>query len=457
MSRQHEAQTKENIEKIDIVVFVEDYIRIIRKMWVVILILALINGIRTYWNGVSSYHPFYTASATYTINILQDEFSNSNYYNEETAEQMATTAPYILGSDLFRSRVSEAMGEEGGLGNIHLDIVENTNLLTISVTDPDPEQAYRALLAIEEVYPSLSEFIVGKVTMQKLDETGIPQLPSNAQGNYLKSALKGAITGAIAGLLLAAILMITRNTIRREKDCLRRIHKKCFGTVPYLKQKRRTIKKTQLLNVISQGISQDFVEAFRMIRNKVEYTANENGYKSILVTSTLPEEGKSTIAVNLALSLAIGGSKVVLVDCDLRNPSDDMILNIKAEQGLTEYLNSDASLDELICNKEVLHLDADTDLMYISAGSAVEDASELLGSSKMGRLIEELEEKADYIILDSSPVGLLTDAGVLAQYVDAALFVIRRDYARVNKILDGMEHLAEGNVQVIGCVLNSDR
>ena len=93
-------------------------------------------------------------------------------------------------------------------------------------------------------------------------------------------------------------------------------------------------------------------------------------------------------------------------------------------------------------------------IIFLPGGQTVNDGSELLGTQLMGRIIKKLEKISDYVILDSAPAGLLTDAVVLAQYADGAVFVVRKDFARVDYIMDGMEHLAESNIQIIGGVLN---
>ena len=99
-------------------------------------------------------------------------------------------------------------------------------------------------------------------------------------------------------------------------------------------------------------------------------------------------------------------------------------------------------------------LDPEMRLMFLPGGNSLRDGSELLGTELMHQIIEGMKQWADYVILDSAPAGLLTDAVVLAQYADAAVFVVRKDFARVDHIMDGMEHLAESQVQIIGGILN---
>ena len=210
------------------------------------------------------------------------------------------------------------------------------------------------------------------------------------------------------------------------------------------------------MNITRDTISREFKEAFRVIRNKVERSARDNHFKVMLVTSALAGEGKSTIAVNMALSLAMEGKKVALVDCDLRNPTDSAILDVPVDKGLTDYLKGNAELKDCVQVLHVEHFLEEVKLVFIPGGSVVADGSAYLGKKKMKTMIDELKNHTDYVILDSAPVGLMTDAGLIAQYADGVVFVVRKDFARISHIMDGMQHLADSGVSIIGCVLTEN-
>lgn len=208
--------------------------------------------------------------------------------------------------------------------------------------------------------------------------------------------------------------MLSRQTIRKKEDFQKMIHMKCLGEVPQISVKKRSHKTKNILNILNEKTDPDFLEALRIIRNKVEYSAWKHKHKIILVTSALAGEGKSTLAVNLALSLALNGKKVALADCDLRHPSDREILGLEDGPGMQEILNRKIKVNDALMSAE----------------------------------------KMDYVILDSAPVGMLTDAGVLAQFADSVVFVVKKDYARADHILEGMEELTGSRVHLIGGILN---
>ena len=453
-----ENEKSQEPELIDITEMLSDYFRIFRRMWAWVLILTLLGTGIFYIRARVQYQPRYTASATFTVNIQRDqqgvgESGTVAFYNNSAAEQMAKTFPYILTSDVLKRKVAKDMGTGSVTGNIQADVAENTNLLTISVTDRDAGRAYAILQSVIKNYPEISEVIVGKTNMEMLDETGIPPEPDNPK-DFKKSALKGGLFGFLIAALWTALLVVTRRTVRKESDIHRWMHTRCMGTVPEIHEKRRSGTSQTRMVLTDPKVEEKLQESFRMIRNKVEYHAHEYHLKTFLITSALAGEGKSTIAVNLALSLAQAGKKVVLIDCDLRHPTDRKILNLDPGEGLGEVLEHKKKLAECIIKSKDMGLDPEMRLMFLPGGTSLRDGSELLGTEFMHRIISRMEEWADYVILDSAPAGLLTDAVVLAQYADAAVFVVRKDFARVDHIMDGMEHLAESQVQIIGGILN---
>lgn len=453
-----ENEKSQEPELIDITEMLSDYFRIFRRMWAWVLILTLLGTGIFYIRARVQYQPRYTASATFTVNIQRDqqgvgESGTVAFYNNSAAEQMAKTFPYILTSGVLKRKVAKDMGTGSVTGNIQADVAENTNLLTISVTDRDAGRAYAILQSVIKNYPEISEVIVGKTNMEMLDETGIPPEPDNPK-EFKKSALKGGLFGFLIAALWTALLVVTRRTVRKESDIHRWMHTRCLGTVPEIHEKRRSVTSQTRMVLTDPKVEEKLQESFRMIRNKVEYHAHEYHLKTFLITSALAGEGKSTIAVNLALSLAQAGKKVVLIDCDLRHPTDRKILNLDPGEGLGEVLEHKKKLAECIIKSKDMGLDPEMRLMFLPGGTSLRDGSELLGTEFMHRIIARMEEWADYVILDSAPAGLLTDAVVLAQYADAAVFVVRKDFARVDHIMDGMEHLAESQVQIIGGILN---
>ncbi|MCF2567774.1 AAA family ATPase [Mediterraneibacter glycyrrhizinilyticus] len=457
MSTQNEEnkQTEEGL--IDIVGLLTDYFRTLRRMWIWVLILAVAGGAFSYLRSYMTWSPRYTASATFTITASQDGSDSTTgsyaFYDNSTAEQMANTFPYILTSGVLSRRAAETMGREAVSGQITASSEANTNLFTMSVTDSDAGLAYETLQAVIQCYPEVSEVIIGRTNMQLLDETGIPAYPDNPRDG--KGALvKGAGAGALLGLLWAGAVTISRMTVKKKEDFQTRAHMKCIGEVPQVTMKKRSRESRNVLNILNEKTDPAFEEAMQLVRGKVEYSAWRHHSKTILVTSALAGEGKSTLAVNLALAFSKSGKRAALIDCDLRHPSDRKILGLEEGSGLYEVLTREARLGDVLLTGKDMEMDEEFKFCFLPGGKAAEDGSRLLGSERMQKVIEAVQEKVDYVILDSAPAGLLTDAGVLAQYADSAVFVIKRDFASTTHIMEGLEELSESRVHLIGGILN---
>jgi tyrosine-protein kinase Etk/Wzc len=175
--------------------------------------------------------------------------------------------------------------------------------------------------------------------------------------------------------------------------------------------------------LVEAGTRSFIAEEFRRLRNSLSFLGINANHKKILITSSISGEGKSFIAVNLAVSLSLTGKKVVLVDMDLNNPTIGKILNVYQEAGVTEYLLGNSAADEIIERvKEYDHL------YYISAGDIPENPTELLSNGRAKELLDYLNHMFDVVIIDTSPIVLVTDAYILTRLCDATLYVVRHNY-----------------------------
>ncbi|HVZ98659.1 MAG TPA: polysaccharide biosynthesis tyrosine autokinase [Chitinophagaceae bacterium] len=175
--------------------------------------------------------------------------------------------------------------------------------------------------------------------------------------------------------------------------------------------------------VIQAGTRSFIAEEFRKLRISLSFLGINDDHKKILVTSSISGEGKSFIAANLAVSLSLTGKKVVLVDLDLNNPTIAKILNITPEDGISEFLKGEKDPEEII-----KRVKAHENLFFISSGSLPEDPTELLANGKVKEMIDYLDNIFDIIVIDTSPIVLVTDGYLLTGLCDATLYVVRHKY-----------------------------
>lgn len=439
------AETKaagEQLQKLDLFLLLNDFWRAFKRLfWVGIvasLVLTMFFAVRTRM----SWAPRYEASATFVISLSTDYGTSSRYYTSATAEQMEKTFPYILKSGILNSIVANDLGLSYVPGSISASSVPSTGLFTLKVQAAEAQLAYDILQSVMRNYPQVAAFVVGDTVLTMIGESGVPAAPYNSF-SYSSAVKRGVVLGVGLCLALCLAYAMLYKTVRRPEDIRRLLNTRCVGAIPHV-QLRKT-KKEQHLLLSSAKIPTAFREAVRRLRARVE----KSGAHTVLVTSALAGEGKTTVAVNLALALAEKGHFVLLVDCDMRNPSVENVLGTKHRFGISDFLEGRAEFTQIgFVSTEY------SNFAVIPAGRAQQNASEKMGIDRMKELLEQARAMADYVILDCAPSSFLTDAAVMAQYADAALMVVRCDYASRDQITGGVESMADSGVQLLGCVLN---
>ena len=191
-----------------------------------------------------------------------------------------------------------------------------------------------------------------------------------------------------------------------------------------------------------------YVEAYKSLRTNLDFMAGSMDVHTLVVTSTVPEESKSNVSVNLAMTLAESGKKVALVDCDLRKPVLHRYLraghNVK---GVSNILSNQCTLGEALKELE------DYKIAFLPAGTPPPNPSEMLSQPQMKTMVDALRNAYDFVIFDAPPVSVVTDAAVIGRYVDGALFVIRSDYAPTDAVRTAIRKLQDAGVRVLGSVL----
>lgn len=438
-----------NQNYIDISELLSRFFRELKKLWIPAIIVTAAFAVLFALRAKMNYTPMYQSRAMFTVSSgysSDDILSYSYYYDNEAAKQLAAAFPYMLGTDVMNELVKNELGVSYINGSIRAEAVADTNLFILTVTSSDPQDAYDILEAVIASYPRVALYMVDYSQIIMKSEPTVPTAPYNSF-SWKGSAVKGGMLGLGLSCLAALVLAMMRKTIFSAADL------KASANVPILASVARTSAKKRrsgkgIISLTHAGVDPDFVEAMRGLRIKLLRTMTEPGAQVILVTSTLPGEGKTTISANLALSLASSGLRTVLIDTDLRKQDTKAAVGVNdTRPGLPEYMT-----DSNIKVASMLSPVPGSSLEVICSTAAKRRPP--MNAHKLEQLIERLRPDYDYIVLDTPPCGIISDAKFICRCADAIVYVVRHDYASRNQIVDSMQELADQKANLTGCVLN---
>lgn len=207
-------------------------------------------------------------------------------------------------------------------------------------------------------------------------------------------------------------------------------------------------KEQTTYNILNDDTPWTVKEAYKTMRTNVTLSLPDEGHRVIAFTSAEPHDGKTTNAINFAISLAQIDKKVLLVDCDLRKPMVAKMLNIESSPGLSDMISGQARARNVMVRPDGYGIDV------IPAGTLTPDPTLLLQSSRMKMVIQELKKIYEYIVVDLPPATVVTDASILAELMDGFLLVVRHQETDYRSVSDMMEQLKLANAQIIGFVYN---
>ena len=395
--------------------------------------------------------PSYTAETQLFVAIQNSgsvqELQQGNTFSQARVQSYVKTVvtPVVL------QPVIDSLGLDmtaaGLSGQVEATTEANTVLINIAVTDGSPAQA--AAIA-QSVASSLVDTVEAlekpraggssPVSLTIVTPATAPASPS-APNTRLNLVL-GLLMGLALGIGVAAMRSSLDRRIRGESDLRAVTHAPLLGGISFDPE----AAKYPLLDQASpQGPR---AEAFRQLRTNLQFANVSGQAKTVAVTSSLPGEGKSTIAANLALALSRAGQSVCLVDADLRRPMIDKYLGLERNAGLTTALIGAAKVDDL------LQPWGEDQLYVLTSGQIPPNPSELLGSVEMKQIIEHLESAFDTVIVDAPPLLPVTDAAVLSQQVGGIVLVVSADKAKNHEVERCIESLELVGANLLGVILN---
>ena len=425
-------------------------IRDVARHWMIIVLLALSASLLSYIVVSKRYSPTYTVRASYVVNQKESAYAYSDLsVAKDTAEKLGS----ILQSSILQKKVCEDLGLLWFSGTATAEVVPETNILTVSMTASSPDMAFRLLDSTMKNHNVVSKYLLNNVVLESLESPIIPtspDVPLNAS-----SAMKRVFLLVAAGLIgIYGIASFLRDTIRTEADGKNKLDAELVGLIyhenRYKTWKEKMSRPKRSILITKTATSFRYVETLRKLAMNIKMQADQKGCKTILISSVLENEGKSTVAANIALALAQEGKKVLLMDCDFRKPAQHKIFEWKK--------GTFGEIGESICGREqempLIGQDSQTGLYFLIGSKMYPDSTEMIGSDRFRGMLSYLKEKMDYVIMDSSPMALVADTEELNEFVDASILVVRQHTALVQDINDSIDVLNAGNSHFLGYIIN---
>ena len=441
-----------------------DYIRVLRKGWLLILLLAVIGvGAAGAYSVVRA--PIYTADAkvfvnTQTSSSASDLLQGQNYSQDRitTYAGLVTTPsvlqPVIVGLHLHTT--SGALAKQ-----ISATAALNTTLLEITATDTDPKQAADIANATAESLTNVVQTLettdadqnVSPVKLSRVQDAVVPLTPTSP--NIPLNLALGLLVGLALGVAIAVLRETLDTRVRTEHDV------EAISSAPVVGGITYDPKTADRPLIVAEDPLSTRAEAFRTLRTNLQFlnagedvdvdasdavTTTRRG-RSFVMTSSLAQEGKSTTTANLGLALASTSSNILVVDADLRRPKLASYMGLEGAAGLTDVLLGRVELGDVVQRW------GKTSLFVLPAGRVPPNPSELLGSKRMAKLVEMLEEQFDYVLYDAPPLLPVTDAAVLSKLTTGALVVVAAGRTHKNQLKAALALIEQVGTKVGGIIM----
>lgn len=420
---------------------------VLRYWWLIAAICILVSG-GMFISSYKNFNPKYEVSATFTVNTeilsLTGEGipSFSSVYDNATATNLEDTFPYILSSNILTEAICADLEIPYVPASLSASVIPSTNMFTLTAVGSDPQKTYDVLVSAMDNYPSVAKYLVGNVRLVVITEPIMPTEPVN-KFTYMV-VVKGLLIGLAISAAWILFYALMRKTVKTRSDVLNKLQLEVIGAVPEVTfKKHKVMEADQSILIRNERIGSGFLESIRVFRNQFTHSVKD-GEKVVMITSTAPGEGKTTVAVNLALSLSDVGKKVLLVDADLRNPSVEAVLELEEEPEFDEVEDTYA-----IAKLEQFGVS------YLKFSKKENSYWKLMNVEYLKNLFNFLRDDYDYILVDTPPCGLVYDSSLIAQVCDGVVYVVLQDAVRLKKILMGIDNLNHSaKVNILGVVIN---
>ena len=421
------------------------YWNALRRSWWLILLGPILAAATAFFYS-ESLTPIYRTSSTLLVN--QSQVPGSIQYNDVlTSERLTNTYAALLEEQrgYLRSVIDKLglpMSESELASKVGISAVSNTQLLRITVEDSSPELAASIANTLGEAFIAENSTTIGnRDNLTVAVAAAVPTTP--ASPNVSQNTILAAILGLMVVGAVAVLLEYLDDTVKADDPTDNEFRLPTLGHL-----RRFPSGKEDEVPLATRG----GIEAFAQLRTNIHFAGLGTPLKRLVITSSMPGEGKSTTAAGLAIALSQAGQRVILVDSDLRRPTLHKIFSVSNSYGITGLLLS-RSDDP----RGALMVTAYENLLLLPSGPIPANPADLLMSPNWQQLVDKLSDLAHYLIFDTPPVLSVSDASILAGRADGTVLVAETGKTRRNTIRETLATLEHTNAHLVGIVKNKIR
>jgi capsular exopolysaccharide synthesis family protein len=392
--------------------------------------------------------PLYTSSTQLFVSAAAPNSAAETFQGGWFTEQRATSYARLIAGEELADRVSKRLhlSPEAIRGKVTASATPGTVLIDVSVTDPSPERARVIAEAIGAEFPPMVDELespsAGDPPLVRVTVTDPPELPTaTSSPDFTRNIALGLAAGALIGAVGAVARVQLDRSVKNAEEATELAGAPVIGAVlrDAALDKRHTIDR--------MGDSRT-AEDYRQLRNNLQFLDVDNPPRTIMVSSAVPSEGKTTLVINLGLALADAGQRIVIVEADLRRPKVTTYLGLVGGAGLTNVLSGRADLDDVIQRY------GDELMSVLGGGPTPPNPGELLSSSQMRALLEKLRGQYDFVLVDAPPLLPVADASGLSPHVDGVLLSVRYGSTHKDQLREAAATVERVGGRTLGVVLN---
>lgn len=430
-----------NVQNENLLTIVKCIIKDILQRWILIVAVMIVFGSVFDFMKTVTYVPQYGTSMTATLSGGEDTFKNI-----DKVQSYVNTLDYLMNSNNAKSYVKKKMPISKTTYKAEVTL-KQANVVKIKVTADTKREAYFSIKLLNDWYRENTERYSFPYNITVLKESKFSTKPVNPN-SHIKNFLIGAVGSGFVLSCLLGLYFFLRDTIKSEEEVENKLDTRLYAKLPFEVKKREDARNKKAILITSLKTSFFFRESMNKLGSKVEASSDKHGYKSFMITSAYENEGKSSVAANLALALAKNGRKVVLVDADFNKPAVFKIFDLDGSKSLNKAIEGTSSWSSQVVSDR-----SGLDLLPCSQDTLKSEI--LTNSKKLDEIMKELREEYDFVIVDTSSAYLLNEPMAMNELVDATLFVVRQDYATSDVINETVKRLTYVKDNVLGVVFKN--